>query len=231
MENLNQVSAMPLERFYDRLMLYLPSLLFAILIFLVGLLLGLILKFILSRLLRAIKVDKFAGKTGAAELFKRGGLKYPLSDILAKGFSGIVVLIFAGMSLVALNIPTADRLFERLLLFLPNLFAAALIIFLGYLLGNFLARAVLIASVNAGLKIASIVALLVKVGIVALSATMALEQIGVGGETIVIAFGVLFGGIILALSLALGIGGKDIAKRYLERRLEGVREEDEIRHI
>ncbi len=231
MENLNQVSAMPLERFYDRLMLYLPSLLFAILIFLVGLVLGLILKFFLSWLLRAIKVDKLAGKTGAAELFKRGGLKYPLSDILAKGFSGIVVLIFAGMSLVALNIPTADRLFERLLLFLPNLFAAALIIFLGYLLGNFLARAVLIASVNAGLKIASIVALLVKVGIVALSATMALEQIGVGGETIVIAFGVLFGGIILALSLALGIGGKDIAKRYLERRLEGARDEDEIRHI
>jgi hypothetical protein len=231
MENLNHVSVLPLESFYERLMQYLPSLLFAILIFLIGLLLGLILKYLLSWLLRAVKIDKFAGRTGAADLFKRGGLKYPLSDILAKGLSGIVVLIFAAMSLVALNIPTADRLFERLLLFLPNLFAAGLIIFLGYILGNFLARAVLIAAVNAGLKIASIVAVLVKVAIIALSATMALEQIGIGGETIVIAFGVLFGGIVLALSLALGIGGKDIAKRYLEKRLEGSRDEDEIKHI
>jgi hypothetical protein len=231
MDKLNDASALPLDKFYDRLTLYLPSLLFAIMIFLVGLLLGLILKYLLSWLFRAAKIDKFAGKTGAAELFQRGGLKYPLSDILAKGISGIVVLIFAGMSLVALNVPTADRLFEKLLLFLPNLFAAGLIIFLGFILGNFLARAVLIASVNAGLKIASVVALLVKVGIVALSATMALEQIGIGGETIVIAFGVLFGGIVLALSLALGIGGKDIARRYLEKRLEGTREDDEIRHI
>ena len=59
---------------------------------------------------------------------------------------------------------------------------------------------------------------------------MSLEQLGIGRETIIIAFAIVFGGIVLALSIAFGLSGRDIAKEYLEKKMKG-EEKDEIEHI
>jgi hypothetical protein len=71
----------------------------------------------------------------------------------------------------------------------------------------------------------------VKFTVVFLSFTMALEQLGVGSNTVVIAFAISFGGAVLALSIAFGLGGRDIAKEYLEKRLKGDEKKDEISHL
>ena len=60
---------------------------------------------------------------------------------------------------------------------------------------------------------------------------MALQQIGIGKETIVIAFAIIFGGIVLFLALAFGLGARDIAREYLEKKLKGEEKKDEISHI
>jgi hypothetical protein len=63
---------------------------------------------------------------------------------------------------------------------------------------------------------------------------MALEQLGIGKETIVIAFAIVFGGIVLALAIAFGLGGKDTAQQYIDKKLKGQEEEekkDEISHL
>jgi len=60
---------------------------------------------------------------------------------------------------------------------------------------------------------------------------MALEQLGIGKDTIVIAFAIVFGGIIFAFSLAFGLGGKDIAKGYMDRKLKKESNEDEMDHL
>jgi hypothetical protein len=103
--------------------------------------------------------------------------------------------------------------------------------FCGYLLSNFLGRAALIASVNAGLKIAGLIGKLVKMTVLILAVTMSLEQLGVGSGTVIIAFAILFGGFVLALSIAFGLGGRDIAKEYLEKKMRGDEKKDEISHL
>jgi ABC-type phosphate/phosphonate transport system permease subunit len=60
---------------------------------------------------------------------------------------------------------------------------------------------------------------------------MALEQLGIGRETIIIAFAIMFGGVVFALSLAFGLGARDIAKEYLERKMKGNEGKDDISHI
>jgi hypothetical protein len=60
---------------------------------------------------------------------------------------------------------------------------------------------------------------------------MALEQLGIGRGTIVIAFAVMFGGVVLALALAFGLGGKDIAKEYIEKKIKGEEKKDNIEHL
>ena len=119
-----------------------------------------------------------------------------------------------------------------LLGFLPNVLAAAFLLLFGVLLGNFLAEAVLIASVNAQIQEARFIAQLVRWGVYLFTGAMVLTQLGIAKEIVVAAFCIIFGGIVLALAIALGLGGRHIAREKLERRLHRREsEEDELTHI
>jgi len=221
----------PLDRFLERLIQFLPDILTSILIFIAGIILGVILKAVFLRIFRAIKLDKYSERSGVVEMMQKGGVKDPLSLILAKFIGWLIVISFLTLSLRSLNIAVIQRILESFILYLPNVFVAAIILFLGYLLGNFLGRTALIASVNAGIKLSGLIGKFVKLAIIVLSVTMALEQLGIGRGTIVIAFAIIFGGVVFAISLALGLGGKDIAKVYLEKKIKGEEKKDEISHL
>jgi hypothetical protein len=76
-----------------------------------------------------------------------------------------------------------------------------------------------------------VVGRLVKLTILLLAVTMALEQLGIGRGTIIISFAIIFGGIVLALAIAFGLGGRDIAKEYIEKKIKGDEKKDEISHL
>ena len=220
----------PFERLYEQILQFLPNFLASLLLLIIGIVLGWLLRALSARIFRTLKLDRFAESLGLREVLQKGGIKDPLSELLSRIIGWITVITFTIIALRTLDIPTVERLLERFLLYLPNVFAAALILFAGYLLSNFLGRAALIASVNAGIKISGMIGKLVKITVLILSVTMSLEQLGIGSGTIVVAFAIVFGGIILALALAFGLGGRDIAKNYLEKKMKG-EENDEIEHI
>ncbi len=220
----------PLEGFLERFIQFLPNLISAILLLITGLFAGWLTKKALVQVLRLLKVDEFSERQGIRHILLKGGIKEGLSSIAGRFSGWLVFFIFIILALGSLNVPAIERLLERFFLYLPNLFVAVIILLVGYLLSNFFGRAALIASVNAGLKASGLIGRFVKLTIFLLSATMALEQLGIGRETIIIAFAIVFGGIVLALSIAFGLGGRDIAKEYLEKKMKG-EEKDEIKHI
>lgn len=230
MNILQKVIIEPFERFWDKVLQFLPNFLASILILIVGIIFGIILKGLFLRLFKAISLDKFSEKSGVVELLRKSGIKDSVSVLISKIIGWITIIIFAIISMRALDLPVVERLFERFLLYLPNVFVAALILLFGYLLGNFFGRAVLIASVNAGIKFSGLIGKFVKFTVFILSATMALEQLGIGRGTIIIAFAIIFGGVVLAFAIAFGLGGRDIAKEYLEKKLKG-EERDDIEHL
>ena len=222
------------EQFYENVLQFLPNFLAFLLILIIGIILGRILNALFLRIFRAVGLDKLSEKSGVMDLIRKGGIKDSVSVLLAKIVRWVTVIIFAIIALRALELPTIEGLFEKFLLYLPNVFVAAVILLFGYLLGNFFGRAALIASVNAGIRVAGVIGRFVKFTVFLLSATMALEQLGIGKETIVIAFAIIFGGVVLALAIALGLGGRDTAKEYIEKKLKGENEEekkDEISHL
>jgi len=221
----------PFERLYEQILQFLPNFLAALLLFIVGLAIGWLLRAVSARIFRTLNLDRFAESLGLKEVLNKGGIKDPLSDLLSRIIGWVIIITFTIISLKTLAIPTVEGLLERFLLYLPNVFTAALILFFGYLLSNFLGRAALIASVNSGLKVSGLIGKLVKLIVFILSVTMSLEQLGIGSSTIVVAFAIVFGGIILALALALGLGGRDIAKEYLEKKLKNEEKKDEISHL
>ncbi len=222
----------PLSSFTERLVEFLPNLLSSIIILVLGFVVGWVLKTILIKMLNILNADKFCQRVGLTDSLKKGGIKDTPSLLFAKVFSWLVAFSFLIMALYALKMPAVENLLEQFFLYLPNVFVAFIIVISGYLLGNFFSRATLIASVNAGIRFSSLLAKGVKMGIFILSVTMALEQLGIGRDTVIVAFTIIFGGLVFALSLAFGLAGKDIAREYLEKRLKGERkEEDDLKHL
>src|SRR5204863_8531005 len=108
-------------------------------------------------------------------------------------------------------------------------FASCLFLFVVLLPANFFARAVLLAGVNAGLRSPKVLCDTVRVVVGFLAFTMALEQISLGRQTILVAFAIAFGALMLGLAVAFGLGGRHLARRVLERRFlheEKVRDDE-----
>lgn len=228
----NRLVTEPIEDFINKVLLFLPNLFSSILILVLGFLAGWVTKQVLLKLFRILKLDELSERAGINRIISRGGIKSLPSIIIARFVSWIIILGFAIIALDNLRLPAIERLFESFFLYLPNVFIAIIIIIFGLLLGNFLGRTTLIASVNAGLKMSGLIAKAVKFSIFVFALSIALEQLGIGKETVVITFAIVFGGVIFALALAFGLGGRDIAKEFLEKKLRGEEEKkDEISHL
>ncbi|MBP1748803.1 MAG: conserved rane protein of unknown function [Deltaproteobacteria bacterium] len=216
----------PFERCYEGFLTFLPNLLTFIALLIVGIVLGSILRLIFLKIFRAIHLDTAAERIGVFEMLVRRGIRSSLSAFVARFIGWIVILTFAVIALQALKILTVENLLDRFFLYLPSVFTAAVILVFGYIFSNFFGRAALIASVNAGIRRAGMVGRMVKLVVFIVSATMAMEQLGIGRDTVLIAFAIVFGGIVLALAIAFGFGGRDIARDYLQRNVDREREQD-----
>jgi len=221
----------PFRKCYENMLYFIPNLLTFFILIIAGIVVGYIFKVLFSRIFKAVKLDKFAERFGIFEIMSKGGMKEPPSVIIARLIGWLTVFTFIVIAFQALKIPTVEHLLERFFLYLPNIFVALIILLLGYMLSNFFGRAVLIALVNAGSKNARLISKFTHFTVFVFSATMALEQLGIGRDTVIIAFTIIFGGVVLAVAIACGLGGKDIAKEYLEKRIKEDDKKDDIEHL
>jgi hypothetical protein len=114
----------------------------------------------------------------------------------------------------------------RFFAFLPRLFVAMFVFFFGLLASSFFSRAALLASVNANLPSPKLLSLTIRTIIIVFSISVGVEAVGVGENTMLVAFALMFGALVFGLALAFGLGGKDLARKYLERRFEQPRQDD-----
>src|SRR6202044_2917014 len=142
--------------------------------------------------------------------------------IVARGSFWVFVLVglIIGVSAFDASYATAAVLPISLLPYLTHAVGAIFLLIAGTLVARFLARSVLIGAVNAQLQYARFLSLGVKWLVLVLTAAMVLDHLQVGGNIVELAFGILFGGIVLTLSLAVGLGSRDLVSRSLESRVE-----------
>jgi hypothetical protein len=223
-----------LERVAMAVARLLPGLMAMLLILVLSLVLALAVRLVLKRLLAGIALDRRLREWGF--LSTVAGESVPkVSPALLVSRLGYWTVLLAGF-LVGLNVfEGTSGLAVRLLSFLPQVLAAILISLVGLVLARFLERSVLISAVNMGIHSARLLGLGVKWLVVVLAAAMALDHLGVGGTILTISFGVLFGGVALALSLALGLGSREAVSKSWEKRLQQQKKEqeteDELHHL
>ncbi|MFZ5786661.1 MAG: mechanosensitive ion channel family protein [Acidobacteriota bacterium] len=223
-----------LDQFFESIMRFLPGLLAALLILVMGAVIAWLVKLALARILAVARFDRFCDSWGASQVLGRAELRTAPSALLASLCFWLLFLSFAMAGLSALHVDVVNQLIAQFFLYLPRLFAALLIVLAGVLLGSFLSRAALLAAVNAGVPSPRAISLVVKLLVSILAFAMALEQLQIAKSIVLAAFIITFGATMLALALAFGIGGRDVARRVLERQFldgEAGREPDPLSHV
>ncbi|HET8580758.1 MAG TPA: hypothetical protein VFL31_07145 [Nitrospiraceae bacterium] len=224
----------PLEALSRNVLTVLPNVLAMSIILLVGLLAAWSIGHVVERLLRVIGLDLLTNRLGVNAALARGGVKADPSHLAGRAAYWLVVVFTAMAALGALNLQPINQFAQSFLAYIPHLFTAALILVAGYLLSNFVSQAVLIAAVNAGLPPARLVATCSRWGVQLVAVAMALEELGIARNIVVVGFGITLGGVVVATAIAFGLGAKDLAKEFLERRLGNKprdRASDDLRHL
>jgi hypothetical protein len=212
----------------------LPSILAMLALVVLGGLLGWLAATLVTRLARAVRLDERSRAWGLTSALARASIYRPPSQVLKLiAFWGIF-MVFATMGIDALAIPGAPGATGVLLRLVPRFLSALLILVVGWLAANFVAQAVLIAAVNAGVVQARLLARATRWIVLLFVVATALTEIGIGKDMVLIAFGTLFGGIVMALALAFGLGGRHLARDLLDRGRRREREpapHDTITHL
>jgi Conserved TM helix len=215
-DQVGQALTQSMDRMLTQLASLLPGLMALVAALLVSGLVAWILAAILRRSLTSFDFDRRVAQWGFPALAEWSPGKRPtLLASRAAGWTVMLIGFLIGIS--AFDAALTSQFVIRLFGYLPNVVAALVVLAAGGIVARFLARSVLIGAVNMNLQYARLLSAGVKWLVTVLAVAMALEHLGIGGGIIRLAFGILFGGIVLALALAVGLGSKELVSRSLDR--------------
>lgn len=208
-----------LYRVLSLLIAILPGILAFFVALVIFTLIGMGISALLRRGLTWIKADERFARTRLAVDWTPSSS--PTEIFARSSFWACVLLgLVIGVSAFDASYATSTPLPVSLLPYLTHAVGAILLLLAGTLIARFLARSVLISAVNAQLQYARFLSLGVKWLVLVLTAAMVLDHLEIGGAIVALAFGILFGGIVLTLSLAVGLGSRDIVSRSLESHVD-----------
>jgi hypothetical protein len=228
----NEVIGHAIARIAGTLTNFLPGLLALFLIVSLAAIIAFIVRAIIERTLARTRFDSHLDNWGVSALRELSPTSTPSKLIAQICFLMILMLgVLTGLSALDTRLPSL--LVEQLFDYLPNAVAAVVILFVGVFASRFLARSVLISAVNMQIQSARLLSLGVKWLVIVLSLAMALDHLRIGGLVVRLAFAILFGGIVLALALAVGLGSKEMVSRTWERQSDKVEKEadEQFHHL
>jgi hypothetical protein len=193
----------------------------------VGWVIAYVVRVILRSILQFMKFDKLSENAGASQLLNEAALP-TATEMLSRFVFWVTWLGFILLGVSVLGILGLQEQIARFFLFLPRLFVAMFILFFGLLAASFFSRAALLAAVNANVPSPRILSLAVRSIIIVFVFSIVFEELGLAEQTMLVAFGIAFGALMLGLAIAFGIGGRDLAQRFLEEKfVRGKKEENE----
>ncbi len=205
-----------LRTFWVQLGAFLPQLIGALLILFVGWLVAKLIRRVIVKLLKMARVDVVAEKAGIEGFLAQGGGKFTTVSIIGNLFYWFIMFAVILAVLNSLNLTIAAELFNRIILYIPNVFVAVIVLVLGAMLAKFIHGMLNTFLTNIGFDGAEVISNVAKIAVFVFVGFIALEQLSIGGEILVSAFQFGFAAICVALALAFGLGGKDWAARVID---------------
>lgn len=216
--------ALSLVGLWERLVMFLPSLIGALFVFLAGMVVAVSLSKVVEKAIRMLKVDAVIEKLNLGENFRRSGMKIELSKILGGLVKWFLILVFLMAATDILKLSQVTAFLNNIILYIPNIVVAAVILSIAFILGNFVFNLVRHSTRVAGVVRAEVVAVLSKWSIVVFGLLAALLQLGIAPSLVNTIFIGVVAALSLAIGLAFGLGGRDEAALLLKKLREDLEE-------
>lgn len=197
---------------------FLPLLVIAIIVFLIGIIIASALGKIVEQVVRALKIDKALENLGFGEVVSKAGLKLDSGAFLGGMVKWFFVVVFLVAAIDVLGLDQVnDFLGNVVLVYLPNVIVAVLLLIAGALISEVMQKVVVSSAKAGGISSAGFLGGITKWSIWIFAVLAALYQLGIVGSLIQTLFTGFIGMVALAGGLAFGLGGKEAAARYIEK--------------
>ncbi len=216
MESVNMLLE-PARAFLVQIGAFLPRLGLAVLVLVLGWLLAKAVRFAIQKALRAINFNVLTERSGMDGFLQQGGMQGDTTSLFGMLAYWLVILAALIIAFNGLGLTYITDLLGQVVLFVPKVIVALLILAFGSYFARFVGNSVITYCRNVDIQDADFLGKLAQYAIMAFVVLIALDQIEVGGDIVRQTFLIVLAGIVFALALTFGIGGKDWAAERLER--------------
>ena len=207
----------PVRAFLVQIGVFLPRLALAVVVLIAGWLAAKVVTFAVVKGLRAINFNVLTERAGMDAFLREGGVRSDTTDIFGLLVYWLVIFAALVIAFNGLGLTYITDLFGQVVLFVPKVIVALVILAFGTYFASFVGGTVGTYCRSVGIQDAALLGKIAQYAIVVFVVLIALDQVNVGGAIIRQSFLIILGGVVLALTLAFGIGGQHWAAELLER--------------
>lgn len=211
MQVVETVTVRPLQQAYRTIIGYLPQILGALAILLVGWLVAVVLRKVVGKALRAAGLDVISERTGVTAMLQRGGVRKRPSELLGWGVYWLLLFSALVATFNALGLEIASTLLRAIVLYIPSILVALLLLSLGFFISRYVDTLVTAAAAALHIPLPDVLGRAAQTLIVFITAAMALSELGIATQVVSLGFAVLLGVLGMAAVIAFGLGSKEIA--------------------
>ena len=206
----------PVKEMLAKVASFIPTLVGALLILVVGYFVARVIRDLVHQLLKAIRFESIADKAGISDVLSKGGIKMTTSGLLADLVYWLVAIMVLVMTVNALGLTIASQLLDRVVAYIPDVISAVFALVLGMFFANVVDGLVQATAKNTSVPNPEILGKVSRWAIIIFAVSISLEELHIAPLLIGTTFNIFFGAICLGLALAFGLGGRDAAARYIE---------------
>jgi hypothetical protein len=217
---MNQIDVIllePLRVFLRQAGDFLPRLGVALIVLILGWFVAKAARFAVARGLRAMNFHVLTERAGMDGFLRDGGIQSDVTEILALLVYWLVIFAALLIGFQSLGLTYVTDLLSRVVLFVPRVMVAVLILAFGAYFARFVGNAITAYCRNVHIQDADLLGRLAQYAILTFVVLIALDQMGIGGDIVRQSFLIVLAGLVFALALAFGLGGREWATEWLER--------------
>jgi len=196
---------------------FIPNLLGAIIVILIGLLVAYVLKWVVVQILNAIRFQALSEKIKLTDILSKTGVKQDVPELLGNLVKWITIIVFLLPALEVLGLSQVSDVLTQVLGYLPKVVVAGFLVFVGIILADVVAHVIKATAITIGTSTASILASVAKYAIYVFVGLSALVELGVATNLLLSLFTGVVAMVAIAGGLAFGLGGKDAAADLIKK--------------
>ena len=202
---------------WSRILSFIPNLIGAFIIILVGLLIAYILKWVVVQIFSAIRLQTLSDRAKFTEVLNKMGIKQNVAELLGNLTKWVIIIVFLVPALEVLGLPQVGDVVTQILAYLPKVIVAGFLVFVGIIIADIISHLIKATAITVGAATAGILASVAKYAVLIFVALMALVELGVATNLLLSLFTGFVAMIAIAGGLAFGLGGRDAAADLIKK--------------